>query len=399
MPLSRLTPRSKRATLTRQSSPRVRAGDGQKHIHLWAAIRKTREELHQWQRQVDQVEGLFAEHVVPLEHELTRVTSSISAQLINHFENTDLEIPDKSLLGLWVTDNLNALNDHPFGDAQRTMQLNEQWLQLLNTDGPVENQLARLARERRFQRSLEDADLYAHSEDEPRSQSDETERPGNYADPAQTGLDSKNVAGNPSKLDDKEASVDDHASHGAQQEYNDSTEIDQTIRTLESKLSIDRLFRQLAKVLHPDREQDEQARARKHILMSECLKARQEKDINALLTLYCEHVGELPDDLNNNSHNELVTALEQQLKRLQEDLRTRRFGDPIQTMIVERYSSSSQSECERRIHRHATSLQEEITKACHLDEHLNTRDELLEALDERRALEQDRMSINEMTGF
>ena len=152
-------------------------------------------------------------------------------------------------------------------------------------------------------------------------------------------------------------------------------------------------------MLHPDREQDESLRAEKHELMSQCLKARQEKDINALLSLYCEHVGELPDDLNNDSHSELISALETQLKELQAELRHKRFGDPLQSMIVERYSSSDTSESERRIQSHAHSLDAETSQTRELVEQLEEHDGLLDALDERRSVEQDRMAINEMTGL
>ena len=152
-------------------------------------------------------------------------------------------------------------------------------------------------------------------------------------------------------------------------------------------------------MLHPDREQDEEAKAAKHVLMSEVLEARKNKDINALLTLYCEHVGELPDDMDLNSHNELVAALEQQLKQLQLELRTKRFSDPLLSMIVERYSSSNTVDCEQRINNHASSLDAEIEAAMALSASLSSHDGLLDALVERRAVEQDKHAINELTGY
>jgi len=152
-------------------------------------------------------------------------------------------------------------------------------------------------------------------------------------------------------------------------------------------------------VLHPDREQDEVEKEKKHVLMSQLLEARKGNDINALLNLYCEHIGELPDDIDVNSHNELIAALEQQLKELQLELRQKRFADPLQSMIVERYSSSNTADCEQRINNHAKSLDIEIDAASALLLSLSTVDGLLDALDERRALEQDKLAINELTGY
>lgn len=381
MALSRLTPRSGKNRLARQKASRTKTTDSQRHLHLWAAIRTTRNEIDQWQRQVDQVDALFGKHIAPRERELTSAVSDVTEQLIGHFSNNQLDMPDQSLLGLWITENLNALHNHPFGDAERMQQLTKQWFELLNNDGPIENQLAKMARINHLDdnNGVSQHDSFfstgAHEEQqEPVAAAEDQDAIPEQQTQTASDEDTNEDAVAPSSTADK-------------------------IKSLENKLSVEKLFRQLAKVLHPDREQDEQAKAAKHVLMSECLKARQEKDINALLTLYCEHVGELPDDLNNNSHNELVSALEKQLKELQLELREKRFSDPLHTQIVERYSASSTVDCELRINNHAQSLDIEIESARTQIRQLGDHDGLLDALDERRAVEQDRMSINELTGY
>ncbi len=410
MPLSRLSPRSSQTAPARQRATHRKRSDAQRHLHLWAAIRKTQEELEQWQRQIDQVDGLFGKHIVPRERQLTAVVSNITEQLIKHFADGMLAIPDQSLLGLWVTDNLNALRDHPFGDSQRTSTLRHAWLKLLNNDGAIENQLARLARQHN---PGVDNNPQAHPEDTGVDDSayvddDELFDFGMHkkeTKEASSQTYGQSGAPNETASSDSEEEVDDNkaSSTHSDSKHNDSqpgqASVADTIHSLEDKLSVERLFRQLARVLHPDREQDETAKAAKNILMSECLKARQENDITTLLSLYCEHVGELPDDLNNNSHNELVKALELQLKQLQIELRQKRFGDPLQTMIVERYSSSSSADCERRILQHASSLDAEILSGQQTVDKLSEPDGLMDALDARRAIEQDKMAINEMTGF
>ena len=400
MPLSRLTPRSSRKGLARQRSSSSSQAGSQRHLQLWAAIRKTREELDLWQRQVDQVETLFNKHVVPREYDLTDAMSTVTERLIQHFSTTDLDIPNQSLLGLWINENLDSLQDHPFGNEQNTRVLTRQWLDLLNNDGPVENQLARLVR-RNNAKSASDDDASAKS-------AQHIPSTGNSADYDTDEDTSEHLKANYRSPTDKQEQVgsakqDNTAGSDTDEEQNSSkagaTSTEDKLRSLEDRLSVERLFRQLAKVLHPDREQDEALRAEKHELMSQCLKARQEKDINALLGLYCEHVGELPDDLNNDSHSELVSALEAQLKELQAELRHKRFGDPLQSMIVERYSSADTSDSERRILSHAHSLDAETSHARELVKQLDDHDGLLDALNDRRSVEQDRMAINEMTGF
>lgn len=390
MPLSRLTPRSSRTGVARQKTNTRVQSDTQRHLHLWAAIRKTREELDQWNRQAQQVDSLFSQYIAPRELKLTQAVGDVTAQLITQFAEGNLDIPDQSLLGLWITDNLNSLQDHPFSDKHQSKLLSTRWLELLNTDGPVENQLARLAR-----KNATNTDRQNEQSDEMAQANCQASTDSDFNDDQ---CDSIQYKSKQTKHDAQQNS-DDIQNDSDKKEKTSELPIEDKVKTLEEKLSVERLFRQLAKVLHPDREQDEAIKAAKHVLMSQCLKARKEKDIHALLTLYCEHVGELPDDLNNNSHSELINALEIQLKQLQHELREKRFGDPLRTMIIERYSSSTSADCEQRIKNHAKSLDDEITTATNLVHQLNEHDGLLDALDERRSLEQDRMAINEMTGM
>ena len=383
MPLSRLAPRSSRTVLASKGKKPTQNGDTQRHLHLWTAIRKTREEIDAWQRQVDQVEGLFSMHVAPREYKLTNAVSDITEKLMDCFSVSELDIPDQSLLGLWICDNISSLVDHPFGDKQRVDVLRSHWAALLNNDGPVENQLARLNRN------------YSDSDSDENLNADDKHEEELASESAQQVHESSSTRSNTTHKKKQKKKQPDASEHT----QTDSPDIAETISTLEDKLSVERLFRQLAKVLHPDREQDEVEKEKKHVLMSQLLEARKGNDINALLNLYCEHIGELPDDIDVNSHNELIAALEQQLKELQLELRQKRFADPLQSMIVERYSSSNTADCEQRINNHAKSLDIEIDAASALLASLSTIDGLLDALDERRAVEQDKLAINELTGY
>jgi len=401
MPLSRLSPRSSRTGLARQRTANSEANDAQRHLHLWAAIRKTQQELAHWQNQINQVESLFNKHIVPRERQLTLVVTTQTEQLIRCFSNPELDIPDKSLLGLWIVDNLNSLKDHPFAETRSMETLLEEWRRLLSVDGPVENQLARLAS--RHNDESDSAQLFNDTDSGMCNESVSSARESAQSDDdhKHSTSFSQDIEYDAGLDNDRPRQYGNNANRQDNRSKNkpDDEHVADTINSLEDKLSVERLFRQLAKVLHPDREQDDEAKDAKHILMSECIAARKNNDISALLNLYCEHVGELPDDLNNNSHAELISALETQLKTLQTQLRQQRFGDPLKSMIVERYSASTSTDCERRIDAHAQSLDDEIASAQKLTKQLEDEDGLLDALDTRRAFEQDRMSINELTGM
>ena len=58
--------------------------------------------------------------------------------------------------------------------------------------------------------------------------------------------------------------------------------------------SINKLFRRVARIFHPDREQDEDARLEKNRLMSELSEARDSNDITTLFAFYAEYIGQSP---------------------------------------------------------------------------------------------------------
>ena len=101
--------------------------------------------------------------------------------------------------------------------------------------------------------------------------------------------------------------------------------------------SINRLFRKLARVLHPDLEQDDTAREQKNQLMAELIEARDSNNIPGIFSLYAEHVGESPlaelgDDLETATR-----LLQEQYQTLREQQREQLVGNPRLDMIYGRF--------------------------------------------------------------
>jgi len=414
MPLSRLSNRSSRKGLSRgrganrKSSDSVNASSS-RHLRLWEAIRITREELESRIRQSEQIEELFREWIIPRETRLTQAVGNLTNTLISKLQNAnDGNDAVRSLLGLWVLQNISDLHEHPFASEEQWQLLNAQFSDVLDPTSPIDTQLIKLSRVRSQNRH--DNNSAENSTDE---QSDKGESSVHEPDDDDIVFDfgwHKSSTGHQTDEsnngDNTSASTQNYEQENIQStnEDDDSEDtvfdpgIDEKVNSLQKNLSVDRLFRQLAKVLHPDREQDEAKKAEKHLLMSECLAARHRKDIDTLLELYCEHVGELPEGLNDQSHEELISALELQLKQLQRKLRLERFGDSMRSQIVERYADVSSEQTQNRISRHARDLDRQIQKIDKDDKRLKTDAGFQKVLSERRGIEQDRMSINELTG-
>ncbi|MFT4725554.1 MAG: hypothetical protein ACI9UN_000049 [Granulosicoccus sp.] len=413
MPLSRLPPRSRQKGLTPRSKASGRtatnaSGSRSRHLSLWEAIRLTREEIDNWHALSKYIDTLFRQLIVPREQRITNVLGRLTGSLINHLDNPTRDAAERSLLGLWIIQNLDTLNNHPFATNSDCHDLLTRLSAILDHNDPIESQLIRLLQPHRIEILGKAGDL--DGEDSGAARETFSQRKTNDLEeeseqPAfDFGWHKKASPTNDNRQDNSHGSTKPAATN----EHNDKFEndpdfinpaqLDAKIRKSQKSLSVNRLFRQLAKVLHPDREQDEAIKAEKHLLMSQCLEARQRKDIDTLLQLYCEHVGDLPEDLTDKSHKELISALELQLKLVQRELRQQRFGDALLTQIVERYSDSNNHRMEAKVALHAKQLDQEIRHNETVIERLNTQAGLQLVLNQRRSIESDRMTIVEITG-
>jgi hypothetical protein len=345
--------------------------------------------------------------ILPREQRLTSALARLTDSLIKHVSNPARDNAERSLLGLWIIQNLDTLNNHPFATDSERQNLYTNFSSILDNEDPIDSQLIRLLQRQRqvitddtessTKEQLNSAkSSFSHQSSE-ESYEDSEEPLFDFGWHKKTdstdSIDSESSA--TAAYSAAEPAPDDE--YEQDKDSIDPAILDEKIRKSQKSLSVDRLFRQLAKVLHPDREQDETIKAEKHLLMSQCLEARQKKDIDTLLQLYCEHVGDLPEELTDTSHQELISALELQLKLLQRELRQLRFGDALLTQIIERYSDSSNQRTEAKVVSHAKELDREINLNETTIERLNTKLGLQMALNQRRSIEMDRMTIDEIT--
>lgn len=399
MPLSRLSNRSRRTGLKTKRRPSKQHTASTRHQHLWDAIRSTREELANWQAKAEYVQSLFRETILPREHRITEGAQQLTSLLISLFNKPARTPAERSLIGLWIIEILGSLGSHPFASKAQWENLTLDFSESLNAEDPIDSQLIRLLRTGESRQGTDTESFDKHDSWPDEEELEEEDVVFDFGWHKKEVPNADVYESEPLKNEEESKSDSTYEQIQEDDESAEDITLDEKINSLENKLSIDRLFRQLAKVLHPDREQDEQRRAEKHLLMSECLEARQNKNIDKLLELYCEHVGELPEGITDDSHEELIAALELQLKQLQIELRQQRFGDALTTQIVERYADSDNSRTQDRISQHAKELDHVIQQNDKTIARLKTAKGFELALEERRSIELDRLSINEMTGY
>ena len=85
------------------------------------------------------------------------------------------------------------------------------------------------------------------------------------------------------------------------------------------KSSITKLFRRIAKAIHPDLETDPALKKQKHQKMSQLIIARDEKDIALILQLYNEIIGDLPDEFSTDDYQALTKLLNHKIEELRDN--------------------------------------------------------------------------------
>jgi len=150
MPPSRLTSQSHRpgADKPRRNSPSSTQGEaGNRQVRLWDAIRSTRKHIKDWKTQSDHVQSLFNRWILPRERQITDSTCELSEALIDELSTSDHSQAERSLLGLWIIQNLESLCGHPFAIESQWHNVLESFTECLDANNPVDSQLIRVCQQ------------------------------------------------------------------------------------------------------------------------------------------------------------------------------------------------------------------------------------------------------------
>ncbi len=147
-----------------------------------------------------------------------------------------------------------------------------------------------------------------------------------------------------------------------EEEEADQVRRDQTrsLQQLLKKSSINTLFRRLARLLHPDREQDESLKAQRHEQMSQLIQAREHNDLFTLFDLYQEHTGEFPLESLSGDSDQVLDLLKAHTQELREQQETLIYADPLRGLFYDRFYDKKPKMRERKLQRYCAELREII---------------------------------------
>ena len=135
---------------------------------------------------------------------------------------------------------------------------------------------------------------------------------------------------------------------------------EQALNKLMKGGSINKLFRRVARVLHPDLEQDEEARLEKNRLMSELIEARNNNDITSLFAFYAEYIGQSPLEELGGDLADATQLLNRQYAQLESQYEDILYEDPKAGVLYERFHKKTMKASQREINTHLKKMEQDI---------------------------------------
>lgn len=152
--------------------------------------------------------------------------------------------------------------------------------------------------------------------------------------------------------------------------------------------SINKIFRQIAKVLHPDRELDPEQKKVKHQMMSQLIEAREQGDVPTIFALYAEHVGQSPLAMIDGDLDKVTSLLKKQNGKLRLEKEAIIERDPIKAAIYERFYAKTPKGISTKIRNHLHGLNAATQEQQAISNDLNSLRNLKPYLEDRYDMRQ-----------
>nr|WP_016791561.1 J domain-containing protein [Vibrio cyclitrophicus] len=126
---------------------------------------------------------------------------------------------------------------------------------------------------------------------------------------------------------------------------------------LYSDKQITKLYRQLAKQLHPDKETDEEKKSEKSALIQQLSQAKKDKDVVALFMLAQQH---LPDhEMYEGMLERLTMTLTKKIGQLNQEYQELQHGDDLKSLIWQRFGGGNKAARQKGLREYRDHLKKE----------------------------------------
>lgn len=123
---------------------------------------------------------------------------------------------------------------------------------------------------------------------------------------------------------------------------------------------LNKIYKRLASLLHPDKEQDPIKKEQKHVIMQTLSEARKNKDAFTLLQLYQTHINDGEFSFDADTLSSMQALLKEKLHLLEEEHYQAKMTNDMPTLVWRTFTARSKKQTENNMKNHASNLAEEV---------------------------------------
>ena len=362
---------------TTSSSPKQK----NKLNQLWEDVEKKQRRIDRYQTKLDDFYHEFKASTEKQERAVCRATEKWIHRLISFIPRKTIRGPQREALYDWIQEELTILESNPFNPVD-SIALREAFNQALlaqpsnQTDADVmtEDQIEAFREEMfmmlGYELEISDDELMAMVKD-----------PQKFHDYLQSVMAEQRQEEHAAEDDIEWGSEDGFSQSDDENHFEPSYH--QASDTLYSDKQITKLYRQLAKQLHPDKETNEEKKSEKSALMQQLSQAKKDKDVVALFMLAQQHLPDHEMVMDEDMLERLKMTLTEKIEQLNLDYQDLKHGGDIKNIIWQRFGGGNKASRQKGLREYREHLKKESQELLAQSQEIKTVKQMQERLKKR----------------
>ncbi len=326
---------------------------------LWDDIEKKQARNERYEKKLDKFLAEFKQQAETSEQRICSATANFIRHLLTFVPRKTIKGRQREALYEWIEGELISLESNPFCHINTT-ELREDFTQALIDAVPEENK----------QLDFEPHELENARQELKNMIGDDLE----LSDEVLT-----DILRDPMKLktflddymaqhahtfedeEDEETEWDEFAGSHFEDDFkfhNQPQSSQKSLAFFQTK-EITKLYRQLAKQLHPDKELDQEQKEYKKQLMQQLSSAKKERDTFSMLMLAQEHLPDFELNLDKQSLAGLEETLKDKIAQLDHAYQQLQVGSELKSIVWHRFGGGNKRSREKIIQQHVLNLNNE----------------------------------------
>lgn len=361
-------------TISTLTSSHTDKKNGTKRLNqLWEDVEKKQQRNQRYQQKVNDFYDYFKHNVEEQEQAVCLAAEKWVHHLLSFIPRKSIKNAQREALYDWIQEELTIIESNPFNPV-KTDELRLKFNQALidaAEDDPCTDEISieQLDQFRQELSAMLGEDLFFLDDEELMEMVREPSKFQSFITEFLQNREDQSRFEEDDEIDWEEDAFfqDDFEGFHYQERGQTASDDVAQVTALFNDKEMTKLYRQLAKQLHPDREHDPDKKAQKLLLMQQLSQAKKNKDPLGLLLLAQQYLPEHKLALDNGKIKQLELALKGKITQLNAEHQELKAGHDLKSIIWRRFGGGSKASREKYLNQYRYGLQdsaEELLEKC-----------------------------------